>query len=178
MRNPGLVTVGGPRRGEMMGLSIAQMKLSRIAREGAERLQAECPWVVFTSGRRDLEEQAHAMAVNVSLNRNWIRETYLHADSAHQWVMAHPEADTAKALHEGLYQHLLSLPDSAVFKISYHLTGDAFDVKPMQADKGLPTLYGEKILEVMRSLPGLDKVLLKEGGLVRWHAQFIPSVEI
>lgn len=160
-----------------MGLSIAQMKLSRIAREGAERLQAECPWVVFTSGRRDLDEQAHAMAVNVSLNRNWIQETYLHADALHQWVMDHPEADTAKALHEGLYNHLLSLPDSAVFKISYHLTGDAFDVRPM-VHEGKATLYGEKILEVMRSLPGLDKVLLKEGGLVRWHAQFIPSVEI
>lgn len=177
MRNPGPVIADGPPRGDMMGLSIAQMKLSRIAREGAERLQAECPWVVFTSGRRDLDEQAHAMAVNVSLNRNWIRETYLHADSLHQWVMAHPEADTAKALHEGLYQHLLSLPDSAVFKISYHLTGDAFDVRPM-VHEGKSTLYGEKILDVMRSLPGLDKVLLKEGGLVRWHAQFIPSVEI
>jgi hypothetical protein len=161
----------------MMGLSIAQMKLSRIAREAAERLQAECPWVVFTSGRRDLDEQAHAMAVNVSLNRQWIRETYLHADSLHQWVMTHPGADTAQALHEGLYQHLLSLPDSAVFKISYHLTGDAFDVRPM-VHEGKSTLYGEKILDVMRSLPGLDKVLLKEGGLIRWHAQFIPSVEV
>lgn len=177
MRNPGCVRADGRQQGDMMGLTIAQMKLSRMAREGAERLQAACPWVVFTSGRRDLDEQAHAMAVNVSINRNWIRETYLHAESLHRWVMAHPEADTTQTLHEGLYHHLLSLPDADVFKISYHLTGDAFDVRPMVHD-GKPTLYGEKILEVMRSLPGLDKVLLKEGGLIRWHAQFVPSVEI
>ena len=177
MRNPGPAIADGPPRGEMMGLSIAQMKLSRIAREGAERLQAECPWVVFTSGRRDLEEQAHAMAANVMLNRRWVEQTYLHGQPLQRWIDAHPEADSPGRLAEGLYTVLLALPDADIAKVSRHFTGDAFDVRPM-VHEGKSTLYGEKILDVMRSLPGLDKVLLKEGGLVRWHAQFVPSVEI
>ncbi len=161
-----------------MGLSIAQMKLSRIAREGAERLQAECPWVVFTSGRRDLEDQAHAMAVNTMHDRQWISQTYLHGQPLQRWVDAHPEADSTERLAEGLYTVMLALPDADISKLSRHFTGDAFDVRPMQSENGLPTLYGEKIIAAMRELPGIDKVLLKEGRLVVWHAQFISSVEV
>lgn len=161
----------------MMGISIAQMKLSRVAREGAERLQAECPWVVFTSGRRDLESQARAMAVNTTRNRLWIGQTYLAATRLQQWVNENPDAQDVEQLSEGLYHTLLSMPDAEVLRVSRHLTGDAFDVRPMM-DKGLPTHYGDKILESIRGLPGFHKLLLKEGGLDVWHAQFVPSVEI
>lgn len=160
-----------------MGLSIAQMKLSRVAREGAERLQAACPWVVFTSGRRDLESQARAMAVNSLQDRRWIEKTYLSARPLQDWLIANPQADTVDQVSDGLYHTLLSLSDAEVAAISRHLTGDAWDVKPM-VHEGKATLYGEKILDAMRALPGIDKVLLKEGGLIRWHAQFVPSVEI
>jgi len=162
----------------MMGLSIAQMKLSRIAREGAERLQAECPWVVFTSGRRDLESQARAMAENSRHDRRWIEKTYRSAQRLQRWLLDHPDAQTIEHMRDGLYQVLLAMSDAETASISRHLTGDAFDVRPMQADSGLPTLYGQKILDTMRTLEGVDKILLKEGGLVRWHVQFIPSVEI
>ena len=160
-----------------MGLSIAQMKLSRIAREGAERLQAECPWVVFTSGRRDLESQARVMAVNTLQNRQWIGQTYLAAHKLQDWVTANPDAQTVEQVSDGLYGTLLSMSDQELLSVSKHLTGDAFDVRPM-THNGKPTLYGEKILDVMRSLPGLHKLLLKEGGLIIWHAHFVPSIEV
>lgn len=160
-----------------MGLSIDQMKLSRIAREGAERLQAECPWVVFTSGRRDLESQARVMAVNTLKNRQWIGQTYLAAHKLQDWVTDNPHAQTVEQVSDGLYGTLLAMSDHELLSVSKHLTGDAFDVRPMVSGD-TPTLYGEKILDVMRSLPGLHKILLKEGGLVIWHAQFLPSVEV
>lgn len=160
-----------------MGLSIAQMKLSRIAREGAEQLQAACPWVVFTSGRRDLESQAHAMAVNTLQNRHWIGQTYLAAHRLQEWVTENPDAHTVEQVSEGLYSTMLSMSDYELLSVSKHLTGDAWDVRPM-VDHGVPTRYGTLILEAIRGLPGLHKLLTQEGGLVVWHAQFLPSVEV
>jgi hypothetical protein len=161
----------------MMGLSIAQMKLSRIARLGAERLQEKCPWVVFTSGRRDLESQARAMAINTAKNREWIGQTYLAAHRLQAWVNANPDAQTPEQISEGLYMTMLGMSDREVMAISRHLTGDAFDVRPM-LDGGVPTLYGQKILDAIQELAGVQKVLTKEGGLDVWHVQFAPSVEV
>jgi hypothetical protein len=58
-----------------------------------------------------------------------------------------------------------TLGDAKVAKLSKHLSGQAFDVQPVEAD-------ADKIKETIRGLSGLDKFLEKEGGLVRWHAQF------
>lgn len=160
-----------------MGLSIAQMKLSRVAREGAEQLQAACPWVVFTSGRRDLESQARVMAMNTIQNRLWIGQTYLAAHRLQEWVMQNPDAQTVEQVSDGLYTTMLSMSDRELLAVSKHLTGDAFDVRPM-VEGNVPTLYGQKILDAMYALPGLHKILLKEGGLTIWHAQFAPSVEV
>lgn len=160
-----------------MGLTISQMKLSRVAREAAEQLQAACPWVVFTSGRRDLESQARAMAINTLHNRQWIGQTYLAAHRLQQWVTDNPDAQTLERVSDGLYTTLLGMSDKEVSLVSRHLTGDAFDVRPM-LQSGLPTRYGAKILEAIQSLPGLHKFIAKEGGLDVWHAQFALSVEI
>lgn len=160
-----------------MGLSIAQMKLSRIAREGAEQLQAACPWVVFTSGRRDLESQARAMAVNTLQNRQWIGQTYLAAHRLQEWVSENPDARTIEQVSDGLYTTMLAMSDRELLLVSKHLTGDAFDVRPMM-QQGLPTRYGSLILDAIRSLPGFQKLLTIEGGLDVWHAQFLPSVEV
>jgi hypothetical protein len=55
--------------------------------------------------------------------------------------------------------------DGDVGKVSKHLSGDAFDVQPVD-------INAEAIKATIRGLAGLDKFLDKEGGLVRWHAQF------
>jgi hypothetical protein len=52
-----------------------------------------------------------------------------------------------------------------VSQISKHLSGEAFDVQPVKKD-------ASKIKKTIRGLKGLTKFLDKEGGLVRWHAQF------
>jgi hypothetical protein len=54
---------------------------------------------------------------------------------------------------------------SELSRVSKHLSGEAFDVKPT-------TRNANEIKRYIRSLPGLTKFLEREGGLVRWHAQF------
>jgi hypothetical protein len=49
--------------------------------------------------------------------------------------------------------------------LSKHLSGDAFDVQPVDTDAAA-------IKKTIRGLKGLDRFLEKEGGLIRWHAQF------
>ena len=55
--------------------------------------------------------------------------------------------------------------DAELGKLSKHLSGDAFDVQPVDKD-------AESIKKTIRGLPGLGKFLDVEGGLVRWHVQF------
>jgi hypothetical protein len=57
------------------------------------------------------------------------------------------------------------MPEAELVKISRHLTGKAFDVRPV-------TKNAAAIKADIRALSGLHKFLEKEGGLVRWHAQF------
>ena len=52
-----------------------------------------------------------------------------------------------------------------LMKISRHLTGRAFDVRPVTAN-------AEAIKADIRQLPGLHKFLDREGGHVHWYAQF------
>jgi hypothetical protein len=49
--------------------------------------------------------------------------------------------------------------------MSRHLSGDAFDVQPVEDN-------ADAIKQTIRKLPGLQLFLDREGGLVRWHAQF------
>lgn len=51
-------------------------------------------------------------------------------------------------------------------RLSKHFSGMAFDVQPVDGPAG------DKIKAAIRKLPGLTRFLEKEGGLVRWHAQF------
>jgi hypothetical protein len=124
--------------------------------------------VKFTSGRRDKQQQAHAMATNVVLNRSWIRETYIPSaarDACQKWVDTNKDKKTVDEITAGLKSVFDALSDSDLAHLSKHLSGDAFDVQPV--DKN-----AEDIKATIRALPGLDKFLEREGGLVRWHAQF------
>jgi hypothetical protein len=124
--------------------------------------------VTFTSGRRDKGEQARAMASNVVENRNWIKETYVSttvSDACQKWVDDHKEKKTKDEIAEGLLSVLDGQTDADLAKLSRHLSGDAFDVQPVETD-------ADAIKKTIRGLAGLDKFLEKEGGLVRWHAQF------
>ena len=146
-------------------MTIEEMNLAPVAKNAATILQTKYPQLKFTSGRRTLFQQAHAMAGNVVFNRKWIGQTYLAGAKLQQWVDKHPEARTVDAITAGLEQTMKAMAEVELLKISRHLTGKAFDVKPVIANAAA-------IKADIRALPGLNKFLDKEGGLVRWHAQF------
>jgi hypothetical protein len=147
--------------------NISSLKLSSSAKKAAEELLKAHPEVVFTSGRREMKDQARAMASNVVKNRNWIKQTYRANKASREcqkWVDDNPDAKTQAEIAAGLLKTLNGL-GTAAGEISKHLTGDAFDVQPV-------TKNAAEIKKTIRGLKGLKKFLEKEGGLIRWHAQF------
>ncbi len=157
----GIVSSGDP--------DIDCLALAGSARNAAIILKARFPNLRFTSGRRDKQNQASAMASNVVQNRRWIEQTYRASpvrDACQGWIDAHREATTVAAITAGLCDVLSRCSDDTLNGFSRHLTGYAFDVQPVV------TADGEVIKQFIRSLPKLDKFLEIEGGLVRWHTQF------
>jgi hypothetical protein len=148
-------------------MTIEEMQLTPVAKNAATILKSKHPNLVFTSGRRSVKQQAHAMAANiVSLHdRKWIGKTYLAGAKLQAWVDAHPQAKTVDALTDGLEQTMNAMTEVERTKISRHLTGRAFDIRPVVQN-------AKKIKADIRTLPGLHKFLDREGGHVRWHAQF------
>jgi len=148
--------------------AIEALNLSETAKKAAYILKKKHPAVVFTSGRRDKAEQASAMASNVVVNRNWIKETYVTSTAStncQKWVDDHKDKKAKNEIAEGLKEVLDKLSDAQLAQLSKHLSGDAFDVQPVEKDAG-------EIKATLNSLPGKTKFLEKEGGLVRWHVQF------
>jgi hypothetical protein len=75
-RNRGATMSAAFRKSKMGTQNVSSLGLSATAKKAAEALVKQFPDVEFTSGKRDLDEQAQAMAANVTANRNWIKETY------------------------------------------------------------------------------------------------------
>ena len=147
---------------------IEALDLRGAARRGAYALKKAHPSVKFTSGRRSKADQARAMASNVVRNRKWIEDTYSAgtvSNACQKWVDNNPEKKTQDEIAAGLLSVMDAAADADLAKLSKHLSGDAFDVQPVEADAAA-------IKKTIRGLEGLGKFLDKEGGLVRWHAQF------
>lgn len=146
---------------------IEALDLAETAKKAAYALKQKHPSVVFTSGRRNKEDQARAMAGNVVSNRKWIEQTYVASgvrDACQKWVDDNPKKKTAAEIEQGLLEVLNKYTDAQLGVFSKHISGMAFDVQPVEG--------GGDIKASIRALDGLDKFLEKEGGLVRWHAQF------
>jgi hypothetical protein len=147
---------------------IEALDLRGDAKAGAYTLKKAHPSVKFTSGRRDKADQARAMASNVIHNRKWIAETYASTKASkacQKWVDDNEKITTQDEIAKGLLGVLNGFSDDQLALLSRHLSGDAFDVQPVETD-------ADAIKKTIRGLQGLDKFLEKEGGLVRWHAQF------
>lgn len=147
---------------------IEALDLSPAARHAAYLLKQAHPDVIFTSGRRNRRDQARAMSENVILNRKWIEQTYapnLASANCQRWVDENPDKTTQEEIEEGLANVIFSLPEGELAKLSKHLSGDAFDVQPVEEG-------AEQIKATIRRLPALKVFLDMEGGLIRWHAQF------
>lgn len=151
-------------------MEIEELGLVEPALGAARKLKQAHPAVVFTSGVRKIEDQARAMAQNIARNRNWIAETYLSTPQSRAlqaWVDANPGARTQTAIQAGLASVMQGWTQAQLGKLSKHFLGLAFDVQPLP-----PGAQADAIKAAIRALPGLTKFLEREGGLVRWHAQF------
>ena len=149
---------------------IDALDLRGEAKKAAYALKKAHPAVKFTSGRRDKAAQASAMASNVvkSKNRKWIEKTYkstVVSKACQQWVDDNPDKLTKDEIAAGLLSVLDAQADDDLSLLSKHLSGDAFDVQPVETD-------ADAIKQTLRDLAGPDNFLDMEGGLVRWHAQF------
>lgn len=156
------------------------MQLSPNARKGAEWAKARHPALVFTSGRRDVRDQARVMAKNVATyGRGWLFATYKPTpilDTLNAWLEANATVTEAKVIADGFYECLLACHSGQLTTLSRHLTGDAWDAAWPGDDEG------ERICQdIQINMPieyGLDKIIDREGGLRIIHAQFAPSVAI
>jgi hypothetical protein len=145
------------------------LDLVDCAKASADLLLDKHPTVKFTSGRRNVAQQASAMAGNVRVNRKWIQETYTDTPqrkALQKWVDDHPDAKTKAAIAAGLESVMTTWSDLQKSRLSRHFSGQAFDVQPVVGDAG------KTIKKTIRALPNLRQFLEKEGGLVRWHADF------
>lgn len=149
--------------------AIEGLDLAPTAKKAAYELKKAKPSVVFTSGRRDKDEQASAMAANIVKDgRNWIKETYAKSkarDDCQKWVDDNKEKTTKDEIATGLKGVLDGLTDAQLNALSKHLSGQAFDVQPVDPDK-------DEIKKAIKGLTGITKFLEKEGNLTRWHAEF------
>jgi hypothetical protein len=147
---------------------IEALDLAETARKAAYALKKAHPSIKFTSGRRSKEDQARAMASNVVKNRKWIEQTYASSmlrTKCQDWVDKNTDKKMQAEIAEGLLSVFNAVADVDLGKFSKHLSGEAFDVQPVDKD-------ADAIKKTIRGLSGLDKFLDTEGGLVRWHAQF------
>lgn len=156
--------------GQPIDNAIEALDLAPLAKAAAYELKRLHPTVIFTSGRRDKVAQARAMARNIVKNRRWVVQTYSDTEAraaCQRWVDDHPEATTQNQIQEGLESVFNNLTGEQLGKLSKHFSGEAFDVQPVDEDA-----KAKAIKSSIEGLKGLRKFLDKEGGLVRWHAQF------
>jgi peptidoglycan hydrolase-like protein with peptidoglycan-binding domain len=148
--------------------AIEKLNLLEPARSGAYAIKRKHPWVVFTSGRRDAAGQAWAMAGNVVRSRPWIGQTYARnpvSIAAQAWVDAHPEARTQQAIADGLLSVFRQFSPRDLGRLSFHMSGLAFDIRPVPAQESA-------IRQTVNSIPGVKEFLTKEGDLIIWHVGF------
>jgi hypothetical protein len=151
-------------------MTIDGLGLIGYAKRGAYRLQEQFPAIVFTSGRRTPTDQARAMAQNIvkSGRRTWIADTYKVTPvslACQRWINGNPAARTAPQIEAGLLAVFAMIGDDELLKLSQHFSGRAFDILP----QCVPL---EELQPAIEALPGFEKFLTREGGLIRWHVQF------
>lgn len=168
-----------------MGLTIAQMRLSPNAKRGAELVLAAHPSAPFTSGRRDVYDQARVMAQNVMrLGSGWLKDTYRDQRLVAllmTYVEEHPESAVSTVLlANGFYRTLQEHYAGELTRFP-HLRGDAFDIAwPLLASGAIDRAAGEAICQTIETLPvelGLKMILKREGQLDVIHAEFAHAVE-
>lgn len=154
------------------------MQLSPNARKGAEWALARHPSLVFTSGRRDVRDQARVMAKNVATyGRGWLFATYKPTpilDTLNGWLERNQAVTEPKLIADGFYDCLLACHSGQLTTLSRHLTGDAWDAA--WSDQG--EAIAKDLSLHMPEEYQMTKILTREGALRVLHVQFAPSVEV
>ena len=152
-----------------MAKTIDELDLDPVMKYWAEELQRTFPDVVFTSGRRNLEQQARAMAVNhIEAPESFLTRTYTHGKVFLAAVVDLP-TEQQKRLDSvaGAIQSVLQEnPDLLVWA---HRDGTCVDLLPMLNAEKQPTKRGRQVIKWIRACPATVTFLEKEGGLDRWH---------
>ena len=167
---------------EMAGLTIQEMRLSDMASRAALILVKLHPEAIFTSGRRDIMDQARVMATNViRYGASWLNDTYRDKRIV-KCLMTYMEENPEKCsdislLKEGFHEQLQENFAADLLRFP-HVRGDAFDIAWPKLHNGLINRpAGELICKTIERLPvdfdiPLDLLLRKEGQLDVIHAQF------
>ncbi len=149
---------------------IDALGLAPNAHSLAVWLAAKYP-VTFTSGRRGIAGQAAAMAKNTLADPDYIQRTY--RDSPVKHALLHAMADATRPLSRAQLQDvffsvLSLLPKDELRRLSWHFTGEAFDVLPMPSESWWPDML-VALADECRARGG--ELLTHEGKLVRVHVE-------
>lgn len=168
----------------MAGLTLSEMRLSPIAAQAAMIVLKLHPSARFTSGRRDVMDQARVMAQNaIRYGAGWLDLTYrdkriVRCLMTH--MEEHPEqCSDPRVLAHAFYSRLQEQFAGDLLKFP-HVRGDAFDIAwPVLSNGLIDRTAGELICKTIEQLPvdfsiPLDLLLRKEGRLDVIHAQFVP----
>lgn len=168
-----------------MSLTIDDLRLSPNARQGAVIVLAKHPGIVFTSGRRDVRDQARAMAENtIRYGTDWLGQTYKNqamVQALVTWTHTHPDrASSVGLMTDGFYRTLIDDQAGSLTQFP-HVRGDAFDIQcPRFASGQIDEQTVSSIRRTIETLPnalGLQLILTKEGQHRVIHAQFAHAVE-
>jgi hypothetical protein len=168
-----------------MGLTIDEMQLSQNAKRAAQLMLSHHPTIVFTSGRRDVRDQARAMAQNtIRYGADWLGQTYKNQEmvrSLEDWIAQHMEQTASeKLMTEGFYTTLV-VTQAGQFAQFPHCRGDAFDIQCPRWESGqIDEQAVLRITHTLETLPnelGLQLVLTREGAHRIIHAQFAHAIE-
>ncbi len=160
-----------------MSLTIQELQLAPVMEMRARELELAFPGeITFTSGRRTVHEQAHAMAVNhLQDPKSYLMRQYVHAAELLMSLVS-PVDLSVDEITERLYDVMMDRP---YLVRSPHLDGNAVDLLPMEEVDGLPTLSGSLVMGWIKSCADTTDFRTREGPVLhRWHWACVPSEEV
>lgn len=141
----------------------------------ANRLLLQFPFLTLTSALRLVDGQCEAMAENEAKARDWVQDTYRSSPvevAVQSWLDQNPTIVDVAGIEEGLLGVMAQFSAAELHALSWHLTGEAFDIQPLTDERApaVKSAIGELVIAEIEG-GGTAKFLPTEGGLLRWHVQ-------
>lgn len=147
---------------------VHELNLARDPKRAAIELKTKHPGIIFTAGRRTVEDEAKTMAAQVAKRRTWIADNYPESPvhrRLQDWVVQNPTALSEEEIARGLALIMTNFTDGERGQVSGHLVGMAFDIQPPATDT-------DKIKAEIKNLPHIERLLENIEGENSWHIQF------